>query len=79
MSFLKSGVNAVELKNGLNKVGALISGELEKNSEKIESSEEIEQVATISAQDSEVGKIIAMAMEKVGNTGIISIEEGQTF
>jgi chaperonin GroEL len=77
--YLKSWVNAVELKNGLNKVWVLINKELEKNSKKIESSEEIEQVATISAQDNEVGKIIADAMKKVGNTGIISIEEGQTF
>jgi len=77
--YLKSGVNAVELKNGLNKVMALVNIELEKNSKKIESSEEIEQVATISAQDSEVGKIIADAMEKVGNTGVISIEEWETF
>jgi len=77
--YLKSGVNAVELKNWLNKVWTLINEELEKNSKKIESSEEIEQVATISAQDSEVGKIISLAMEKVGNTGVISIEEGQTF
>jgi chaperonin GroEL len=53
----------------------LINEELEKNSKKIESSEEIEQVATISAQDSEVGIIIASAMEKVGNNGVISIEE----
>ena len=77
--YLEKGVNAVELKNWLNKVGILINQELEKNSKKIENSEEIEQVATISAQDSEVGKIIADAMEKVGNTGVISIEEGQTF
>jgi len=77
--YLEKGVNAVELKNWLNKVGILINQELEKNSKKIENSEEIEQVATISAQDNEVGKIIADAMEKVGNTGVISIEEGQTF
>jgi len=79
MDYLKSWVNAVELKNWLNKVGILINEELEKNSKKIETSEEIEQVATISAQDSEVWEIIAMAMEKVGNNGVISIEEGQTF
>jgi len=36
-------------------------------------------VATISGQDSEVGKIIAEAMEKVGNNGVITVEEGQTF
>ncbi|MDQ7008694.1 MAG: chaperonin GroEL [Candidatus Gracilibacteria bacterium] len=77
--YLKQGVNAVELKNGLLKARDLICEELEKNTKQIKSSQEIEQVATISAQDSEVGGIIADAMEKVGNTGVISIEEGQTF
>lgn len=53
--------------------------ELEKNSKKITKRDEIAQVATISAQDVEVGNIIAEAMEKVGNDGVISVEEGQTF
>ncbi len=76
---IKSGVNAVELKNGMRKAGELVSEALEKNAKKISSKDEIAQVATISAQDSEVGGIIAEAMEKVGNDGVISVEEGQTF
>lgn len=76
---IKTWVNAVELKNGMKKAGELISQELEKNSKKISTKEEIAQVATISAQDPEVGDIIAEAMEKVGNDGVISVEEGQTF
>ncbi len=76
---IKAGVNAVELKNGMKQAGELIAEELEKNAKKISSKDEIEQVATISAQDSEVGSIIAEAMEKVGNDGVISVEEGQTF
>ncbi len=77
--YLKQWVNAVELKNWLLQAGDLISEELEKNSKKIDSFEEIKQVATISAQDEIVWEIIADAMEKVGNTGVISIEEWQTF
>lgn len=77
--YLKQWVNAVELKNWLLKARDLVCEELEKNTKSIESSEEIKQVATISAQDSEVGSIIADAMEKVGNTWVISIEEWQTF
>ena len=76
---IRSGVNAVELKNGMKKAGQLVIDELEKNAKKIDSKGEIMQVATISAQDAEVWEIIAEAMEQVGNNGVISVEEGQTF
>ncbi len=76
---IKTGVNAVELKNGMKKAGEKVYEALEKNAKKISTKEEIAQVATISAQDSEIGEIIAEAMEKVGNDGVISVEEGQTF
>jgi len=77
--YLKSGVNAVELKNWLLNAGILINEELRVNSKKIETKDEIKQVATISAQDSEVWEIIADAMEIVGNTWVISIEEWATL
>ena len=48
-------------------------------SKPLNTQEEIEQVATISAQDEEVGKIIATAMEKVGKDGVITVEDGRTF
>ncbi len=79
LRYIKTGVNAVELKNGMKQAAALITSELEKNSKKISKKEEIAQVATISAQDAEVGNIIAEAMERVGNTGVISVEEWQTL
>lgn len=79
MQKVKSGVNAVELKNGMKIAGNIIVEELEKNAVNISSKSEISQVATISAQDDNVGAIIAEAMEKVGNDGVISVEEGQTF
>jgi len=76
---IKAGVNAVELKNGMKRAGLKVSEALTKNAKMISTKEEIAQVATISAQDNEVGDIIAEAMEKVGNDGVISVEEGQTF
>lgn len=79
MSHLKSGVNAIELKNGMILAAREVINELEKNSKQISSTEEITQVATISAQDSQVWEVIALAMEKVGNNGVISVTEWQTF
>jgi chaperonin GroEL len=76
---IRTGVNAVEIKNGMLKAGKLVADELEKNSSDIATKEEIAQVASISAQDREVGIIIAEAMEKVGNEGVISVEEGQAM
>ena len=79
LRYIRTGINAVELKNGMRKAGELVTQELEKNSKKISTKSEVSQVATISAQDPEVGSIIAEAMEKVGNDGVITVEEGQTF
>lgn len=76
---IRSGINAIELKNGMKKAGDMIEAELAANSKAITTKEEIAQVATISAQDSEVGAIISEAMEKVGKDGVITVEEGQTF
>ncbi len=76
---IRSGINAIELKNGMKKAGYLVVAELAKMSKTLNTQEEIEQVATISAQDSEVGRIIADAMEKVGKDGVITVEEGRTF
>jgi chaperonin GroEL len=75
---IRSGINAIELKNGMKKAGQLVNEELTKIAKKISTSEEIEQVATIAAQDSEVGAIISEAMAKVGNNGVITVEEGKT-
>lgn len=76
---IRSGINAIELKNGMKKAWELVEAELAKNTKAINTKEEIEQVATISAQDKEVGKIISEAMEKVGKDWVITVEEGQTF
>ena len=63
----------------MKKAGQKVVEELTANAKMISTKSEIAQVATISAQDNEVGDIIAEAMEKVGNDGVISVEEGQTF
>lgn len=76
---IRSGINAIKLKNGMKKAGDLVVAELAKLSTPLNSQEEIEQVATISAQDPEVGRIIADAMERVGKDGVITVEEGKTF
>lgn len=76
---IRSWINAIELKNGMKKAWVEVIKELEKNSKKINSSEEIAQVATLSAQDKEVWDIIAKAMEQVWNNWVISVEEWQTF
>ena len=79
MKTISSGVNAVELKNGMKLAGELVVQELENNAVGISNTDEIAQVATISAQDDKVWDIIALAMEKVWNDGVISVEDGQTF
>ncbi len=76
---IRSGINAIELKNGMKKAGFLVVAELARMSKPLNTQEEIEQVATISAQDAEVWGIIASAMEKVGKDGVITVEEGKTF
>lgn len=76
---IRTWINAIELKNGMRKAGSEVIKELDKISKKITTTDEIAQVASLSAQDSEVGEIIAKAMEKVGNNWVISVEEGQTF
>ena len=76
---IRSWINAIELKNWMKKAWEKIEEELTKNAKVINTKEEIEQVATISAQDSEVGKIISEAMEKVWKDWVITVEEWQTF
>ena len=76
---IRAWINAIELKNWMKKAWELVENELANNANTINTKEEIIQVATISAQDSEFGKIIWEAMEKVGKNWVITVEEGQTF
>jgi len=73
-----AGANPMDLKRGIDQAIQLVVEELRKNSRKISSSKEIEQVATISANsDQKIGKMIADAMEKVGKDGVITVEEAK--
>jgi len=80
---LNNGANAVEIKRGIDKAVKKVIESLRQNSEDISSEEQLEQIATISANnDPEVGKIIATAMGKVGRDGVVTIEEsksGETY
>lgn len=76
---IRSWINAIELKNGMKRAWVEVIKELDKNAKKISTTEEIAQVASLSAQDKEVWDIIAQAMEKVWNSWVISVEEWQTF
>lgn len=76
---LTSGVNPVHLKRGIDASVACVVAELERMSKKIKSKEEVAQVGTISAnQDAEIGKLLAQAVDKVGQDGVITVEEGRT-
>ncbi len=76
---VEAGANPIALKRGIDAAVAFIVKELEGMAEPVDSNEKIEQVATISAQDPEVGKIIAQVFDKVGAEGVVTVEDGQTL
>ena len=79
ISKLNEGANAVEIKRGIDAGVKQVLETLKSNSEKISSEEQLEQIATISANnDPEIGKLISRAMEKVGREGVVYIEESKT-
>ncbi|HEY4987728.1 MAG TPA: chaperonin GroEL, partial [Bradyrhizobium sp.] len=74
-----AGMNPMDLKRGIEKAVDAVIADLKKRSKKVKSNEEIGQVGTISANgDREVGKMIAEAMAKVGNEGVITVEEAKS-
>jgi chaperonin GroEL len=79
LKYVAMGVNPVGIRLGIESAGKEVIAELKASSKKIKSREEIAQVATISAEDKEIGSIIAEVMEKVGKDGVITVEESQTF
>ncbi|MGI6362030.1 MAG: chaperonin GroEL [Bacillota bacterium] len=74
-----AGANPMVLKKGIEKAVATAVSELRKNAQTVESKTAVAQVASISANDPEIGQLIADAMERVGNDGVISVEESQGF
>src|SRR6186997_2439453 len=80
MKFVASGMNPMDLKRGIDKAVAAVTEELKKISKPCSSSKEIAQVGSISANaDSDIGKIIADAMDKVGKEGVITVEDGKSL
>jgi chaperonin GroEL len=74
-----SGMNPMDLKRGIDKAVEAVVEELKKNARKVTKNDEIAQVGTISANgDSEIGRFLAEAMQKVGNEGVITVEEAKT-
>ena len=78
IEYVEKGANPVFVRQGIEKAGKASAEELLKISKPINTNEDIESVATISAGDPEIGKIIAEAMEKVGKTGVITVDESKT-
>ncbi|CAN7485088.1 chaperonin GroEL [Phenylobacterium sp. LjRoot219] len=74
-----AGMNPMDLKRGVDKAVAKVIEEIKSSAKKVSANSEIAQVGTISANgDTEVGEMIAKAMERVGNEGVITVEEAKT-
>ncbi len=74
-----AGANPIAIRDGIEKGVKAIVEELKNSSKTISTKEEMQQVASISANNKEIGKIIAEALEEVGHDGVITVEEGQSF
>jgi chaperonin GroEL len=75
-----AGMNPMDLKRGVDLAVAAVVDDLKKNSKNVTSNDEIAQVATISANgDAEIGRFLADAMKKVGNEGVITVEEAKSL
>jgi chaperonin GroEL len=79
MKSVSSGANPMEIKRGMLEASKAVTDFIAGFSKSIGGKEEIAQVASISAADTEIGETIAEAMDKVGKDGVITVEEGQTF
>ncbi len=74
-----AGANPLALRRGIEKASKMVVEELKKISKQIASKEEVIQVATISAEDKEMGELIADVLEEAGKDGVVTIEESKTF
>ncbi|MBQ1089119.1 MULTISPECIES: chaperonin GroEL [Streptomyces] len=74
-----AGANPMALKRGIEKAVEAVSGALLDQAKEVETKEQIASTASISAADTQIGELIAEAMDKVGKEGVITVEESQTF
>lgn len=79
LKMVSAGANPMFIKKGIEKATAEAIKHLKSRAKKVDSIEEISQVASISAADEEIGDLIAKAMEKVGETGVITVEEAKSL
>ncbi len=78
LKFVETGINPIGIRKGLEAAKNDVVAILQKNSKKVSNKEEIAQVATISAENAEMGQMIADVMDQVGKDGVITVEESQT-
>ncbi len=74
-----AGANPMALKRGIEKAVEAVSGALLEQAKDVETKEQIASTASISAADTQIGELIAEAMDKIGKEGVITVEESQTF
>ena len=80
MKSVAAGMNPMDLKRGIEKAVAVVVEDIKKQARTVSGSEEVAQVGTISANgETEIGQQIADAMQKVGNEGVITVEENKGF
>jgi len=77
LKMVSAGANPMAMKRGVDKAVAAVVGEIHKAAKPVETKEAIEQVASISANDPAIGRLIADAMDKVGKDGVITVEESK--
>ncbi len=79
LKLVAAGLNPMDLKRGVDIAVAAVVKDIEKRAKKVQSSEEIAQIGTVASNgDKAIGEMIAMAMKKVGNEGVITVEEAKT-
>src|SRR5271166_2525769 len=80
LKLVAAGMNPMDLKRGVDIAVAAVVKDIERRSKKVQSSEEIAQIGTVAANgDKTIGKMIADAMKKVGNEGVITVEEAKSL
>ncbi len=79
LKYVAMGVNPISIRHGIETASKAVIKELKNSARKVESKEEIAQVATISAEDPQIGQLISDIMDEVGKDGVITVEESKTF
>jgi len=78
IKYSELGINPLAIRKGMKRAVKDICNELEKETIPIKDKKQMEEIATISAKDSEIGKIVSDSMDKVGKSGVVNVEKGQT-